>query len=905
MLYWISLVPRRLEHHDQLIQAAITVAGAFACYYVSEVILGVSGVLAIICAGAECAFFMWPLVCNRAALEHLWHFLEWLFNTALFELAGLIIGGRCLLRVELSWNPEWAGRDHDSGIDLADLALVGFTFVAAIAIRFIAVFSLLPLLRRLGYGFWGGLRGAVGLALALSMEHTLAEQGRSRTGSLVLLHTSGVVVGSLVINAPTMPALLRCLGLSGKEDRAQARAMLDVRRRVEVFAEREFANLKQHPKAPTGEAWKFRVVMAVSALRRATAADTILGGKTGTHDVARLEGKEGRLHASASPTGRKATPLSPAMTRRETSIDIWSPQSDSYSMHQSRHQSASNLRGVAVSRESSVASSLGEPSDVRGEGRASVASSLGEQETEAQLKVGDGLQGVPPTDVCGASAGAAGAAGGGTQGGFCRASVGIQMLHRPPPPPMLSGAAAAARATMALGSDLGAPEPAARRSVVAQEAASEPISHPSFAAWKKPGDFRKSMSFAPAGEVAPSGELMRARQIFLNLVKQSYHEQLAEGLLPARSIAAFELSNSVDVAADRLYLPLTDWTTLVGSLEMPLLPRALARLLSDQSEVGHAKAGPEPGPGERGAGPSSEGGEEQFVEGGLGGGGSDDVPATTGGGASSSAGGGAGAKRDVVQLWRRLNEAVLPGVPRSEGEAAAAPRPASLDSSSSSSSRPWLCLSRPLRRWLRKELLRYDLHASYLVTCYITAHESAQQEMRWVFGSRKDFLHAEEKKVVAESRASVASATTFLRELAALPVGPVHTQAGFRGGRGAVLLKEVATRQLIAVLLTRVERFIESMRSHGVIDADGAAELLHEVSRDRHALHRRHVVKQLSRPHEGLELEACARAVHATQALVRRHKKVSYVHPTSGGSGAGGSGARRKAGHVELKDDEV
>ena len=88
---------------------------------------------------------------------------------------------------------------------------------------------------------------------------------------------------------------------------------------------------------------------------------------------------------------------------------------------------------------------------------------------------------------------------------------------------------------------------------------------------------------------------------------------------------------------------------------MPLLPRALARLLSDQSEMGHAKAGPEPGPGERGAGPSSEGGEEQFVEGGLGGGGSDDVPATTGG-ASSSAGGGAGAKRDVVQLWRRLNE---------------------------------------------------------------------------------------------------------------------------------------------------------------------------------------------------------------------------------------------------------
>jgi len=42
---------------------------------------------------------------------------------------------------------------------------------------------------------------------------------------------------------------------------------------------------------------------------------------------------------------------------------------------------------------------------------------------------------------------------------------------------------------------------------------------------------------------------------------------------------------------------------------------------------------------------------------------------------------------------------------------------------------------------------------------------------------------------------------------------PPRTQAGFQGGRGAVLLKEVATRQLIAVLLTRVERFIESMCS--------------------------------------------------------------------------------------------
>jgi len=56
---------------------------------------------------------------------------------------------------------------------------------------------------RLGYGFsardalaasWGGLRGAVGLALALSMDGTLEARGDVRAGKLMLLHTSGVIL---------------------------------------------------------------------------------------------------------------------------------------------------------------------------------------------------------------------------------------------------------------------------------------------------------------------------------------------------------------------------------------------------------------------------------------------------------------------------------------------------------------------------------------------------------------------------------------------------------------------------------------------------------------------------------------------------------------------------------------
>jgi len=45
-----------------------------------------------------------------------------------------------------------------------------------------------------------------------------------------------------------------------------------------------------------------------------------------------------------------------------------------------------------------------------------------------------------------------------------------------------------------------------------------------------------------------------------------------------------------------------------------------------------------------------------------------------------------------------------------------------------------------------------------------------------MFGSKRDLMHVQKERVVAESRAAVADAMSFLRQLAALPIGPVHTQ---------------------------------------------------------------------------------------------------------------------------------
>jgi CPA1 family monovalent cation:H+ antiporter len=55
---------------------------------------------------------------------------------------------------------------------------------------------------------WGGLRGALALALALSLDRTFPERTR------VLDLTFGVVVFSILVQGLTVKPLLRILGLA-------------------------------------------------------------------------------------------------------------------------------------------------------------------------------------------------------------------------------------------------------------------------------------------------------------------------------------------------------------------------------------------------------------------------------------------------------------------------------------------------------------------------------------------------------------------------------------------------------------------------------------------------------------------------------------------------------------------
>ncbi|MDP8907549.1 MAG: cation:proton antiporter, partial [Chloroflexota bacterium] len=127
----------------------------------------------------------------------LWEALDYAANALLFLLIGLVIGPRLLV--------------DELGAILLAAAVV-------LAARAVAVLPIVWLLERVGHIprvgrrneavlIWGGLRGAVALALALALPEELAER------EFLVTLTGGVVLITLLLNATTIRWLVSRLGL--------------------------------------------------------------------------------------------------------------------------------------------------------------------------------------------------------------------------------------------------------------------------------------------------------------------------------------------------------------------------------------------------------------------------------------------------------------------------------------------------------------------------------------------------------------------------------------------------------------------------------------------------------------------------------------------------------------------
>ena len=182
---------------DYLIETTLTTVLAFGSYLLAEQ-LHFSGVLAVVAAGLVNGNLgsqgMSPS--TRIVLSNFWEYVAFLANSLVFLLIGLEVDLRALLD---AWQP------------------IAWAIAAVIAARVLVVYGLSFLARRWTEPVsmrwqhvmtWGGLRGALSLALALSLP---ASFGADRP--ILRTMTFGVVLFTLLIQATTMKPLIRRLGI--------------------------------------------------------------------------------------------------------------------------------------------------------------------------------------------------------------------------------------------------------------------------------------------------------------------------------------------------------------------------------------------------------------------------------------------------------------------------------------------------------------------------------------------------------------------------------------------------------------------------------------------------------------------------------------------------------------------
>lgn len=210
----VALFNRKTSPIDSVTQISFTIAVSYTVYYTSEFLCHSSGVLGTVFAGVVLAKYVWPYLLNREAVHEVWEVVEFLANTVLFCLAGIIYGA--------SVSAEF----NNDVLFLSDYGYLFLFFFFMVAIRFIMIFIHYPILKLIGYGCsleaaifmaWGGLRGAVGLALAVTYLQFTRMGGdleAEKNAVYILFYVGGCAFLSMLILAPTSSMVLNKLGLT-------------------------------------------------------------------------------------------------------------------------------------------------------------------------------------------------------------------------------------------------------------------------------------------------------------------------------------------------------------------------------------------------------------------------------------------------------------------------------------------------------------------------------------------------------------------------------------------------------------------------------------------------------------------------------------------------------------------
>ena len=182
---------------DHLVEITLTTIAAYGSFLIAERV-ETSGVLASLTAGMVVGNIGWRGYISESGRGHVlaaWQYAAFLANSIVFILIGL--------------NEAAQGPRLLTQTTLIAIALVLLGRVAAVY-PLSAIFNRSSLAVDIRYQHilvWGGLRGALGLVLALTLPESLPERNE------IIVAAFAVVAFSIFIQGLTMPLLIRRLGL--------------------------------------------------------------------------------------------------------------------------------------------------------------------------------------------------------------------------------------------------------------------------------------------------------------------------------------------------------------------------------------------------------------------------------------------------------------------------------------------------------------------------------------------------------------------------------------------------------------------------------------------------------------------------------------------------------------------
>lgn len=189
---------------DAAVQNSAIIVGAYITFIAAQAFMNVSGVIALVAFGLTISYVGRPHLKPEVHkfMQSFWELASYIANTLIFIIVGIVIAAK----VDITWQ---------------SIVILFAVYIGINLVRAVMVLILYPIMKKCGYGLtlresvilvWGGLRGALGLTLALMVSYTLEIPEDIRRQ--ILLFTAGIVTLTLTINATTIRWLLLKLGLT-------------------------------------------------------------------------------------------------------------------------------------------------------------------------------------------------------------------------------------------------------------------------------------------------------------------------------------------------------------------------------------------------------------------------------------------------------------------------------------------------------------------------------------------------------------------------------------------------------------------------------------------------------------------------------------------------------------------